>query len=446
MKIAYIVGGFPVISETFIVNQIAGMVERGCHVDIFATSAGTTTQPPEAVERYKLMEHVYRLDAPRNYLLRLIRILILLFAYGWRSPGVVMRSVNVARYGRSAATLGLLYAVLTLIRLGARHYDVIHAQFGTYGPLALRLVETGALRGNIVTSFRGYDATKYLQANPHAYAALFRRGRLFLPVSHALARRIVEAGCDPAKIHVHHSGIECARFQYLERKRHAAAATSIVMIGRLVEKKGLGYGIQAIARVIASGRTLSCTIIGAGPLRGELERLIRELGIGAQVRMVGPKSHDEVVQVLAQSHILIAPSVTAADGDEEGIPNSLKEAMAMGLPVISTVHAGIPELVEDGVSGFLVPEHDVEALVDRLTRLVDQPETWAAMSRAGRRQIEAEFDTNRLNDELLVLYKGMLEIPKLLAPDGDTIVRQSIASISDGVISRHKRSEDIRPH
>jgi colanic acid/amylovoran biosynthesis glycosyltransferase len=124
--------------------------------------------------------------------------------------------------------------------------------------------------------------------------------------------------------------------------------------------------------------------------------------------MGGSKRHEEVIQVLTQTHILIAPSVTAADGDEEGIPNTLKEAMAMGLPVISTVHAGIPELVEDGVSGFLVPERDVEALADRLERLVDHSETWAAMGRAGRRQIEAEFDIERLNDELLVLYQDML--------------------------------------
>lgn len=446
MRIAYIVGGFPVISETFVVNQIAGMAARGCHVDIFATSAGTMARLPEAVERYKLMERVHRLDAPRNYLLRLYRILLLLLVYGWRAPGAVLRSVNIVRYGRSAATLGLLYAVLTLIRLGVRHYDVIHAQFGTYGPLALRLVETGALKGEIVTSFRGYDATKYLQANPHAYAALFRKAKLFLPVSHALARRIVEADCEPDRVHVHHSGIECKRFQYLERKRASDESTSIVMIGRLVEKKGIGYGIQAIARIIASRRVLSCTIIGEGPLRGELERLIRELGIDAHVRMVGSKSHDEVIRVLAQSHILMAPSVTAADGDEEGIPNTLKEAMAMGLPVISTAHAGIPELVEDGVSGFLVPERNVEALADRLMRLVDHPETWAAMGRAGRRQIEAEFDTDRLNDELLLLYQNMLATPELRTPDGDTNASQSGGPLHADRTGRYKHSEGTRHH
>jgi len=446
MRVAYVVGGFPVISETFVVNQIAGMVARGCNVDIFATSEGTTTRLPEAVARHKLMERAHRLDAPRNFLFRLYRVATLLLLYGWRAPGAVIRSINVVRYGRTAATLGLLYSVLMLIRLGMRQYDVIHAQFGTYGPLALRLVETVALKSEIVTSFRGYDATKYLKANAHAYDALFRKGRLFLPVSQALANRIVEAGCDPAKVHVHHSGIECSRFRYLARNRLIDEATRVVMIGRLVEKKGIGYGLQAIARVIAAGRALSCTIIGAGPLREDLEHLIRELGIDAHVKMVGSKSHDEVLQEMDQSHILIAPSVMAADGDEEGIPNTLKEAMAMGLPVISTVHAGIPELVEDGVSGFLVPEHNVEALAERLRHLVDHPEIWAAMGRAGRQKIEAEFDMDKLNDELLVLYQDVLAAPELRTPDGDTSTSRSRASLQVGRTGRYKRSEGTRHH
>jgi len=216
--------------------------------------------------------------------------------------------------------------------------------------------------------------------------------------------------------------------------------TQIVIIGRLVEKKGIGYALQAISRVIAAGRALSCTIIGAGPLRGALERLIGELGIGAHVRMIGSKSHDEVMQVMAQSHILVAPSVTAADGDEEGIPNTLKEAMAMGLPVISTLHAGIPELVENGVSGFLVPERDAEALAERLQRLVDHPETWTAMARAGRCRIEAEFDIDRLNDELLILYQGVLATPERLALEGDTSSSQPRASLHTGGTGSNKNS------
>ena len=396
------------VSETFVVSQIAGAVARGCDVDIFATSAGRAIPLPDPNEKYGLADRVYRLDAPRNALLRLYRVLSLLLVCGWRAPGSVVRAVNVVRYGKIAATLGLLHAVLILVRHGARQYDVIHAEFGTYGPLALQLVETGALKGRIVTSFRGYDATKFLQARPNAYDALFGSRVLCLPVSRALAARIIQAGCDPTRVRIHHSGIQCARFPYRERTRAGSDATKIAMVGRLVEKKGIGYGIKAVAQVIASGRDLSCTIIGEGPMRTELEQLIRDLDVGAHVRMVGSKSHDEVIRVMNEADILIAPSVTAGDGDEEGIPNTLKEAMAMGMPVIGTMHAGIPELIEDGVSGLLVPERDVAALSDRLKHLVDNPESWAVMGHEGRRRIEAEFDINKLSDELLGIYSGLL--------------------------------------
>lgn len=414
MKIAYIVGGFPAISETFIVNQIAGMVARGEDVDILVTAKrkGKTPHLPEAVVRHKLMERVLRIGAPRNFLLRLLRLLPLLLAYGWREPGVVMRSVNIARYGKSAARLALLYTALTLIRHGTRQYDVIHAQFGSYGPLALQLVEIGALQGSIVTSFRGSDATKYLQAHPHVFDQLFRAGRCFLPVSQALAKRIVEAGCDPARIRVHHSGIQCDRFYYRERVRDPDEMTKVLLVGRLVEKKGMGYALQAIGQVIASGRKVSATIIGDGPLRAALQQQIHELGIHAHISMVGSRSHDEVLAMMANSHILMAPSVTAGDGDEEGIPNTLKEAMALGLPVISTVHAGIPELVDDRTSGFLVPERDSSALAERLMQLVDHPETWATMGRAGRARIDAEFCIEKLCDELQGLYRVLLESPE----------------------------------
>ena len=111
---------------------------------------------------------------------------------------------------------------------------------------------------------------------------------------------------------------------------------------------------------------------------------------------------------LEDADVLVAPSVTAADGDEEGIPNVLKEAMASGLPVVATRHAGIPELVEDGVSGLLVPERDEAALADALERLARAPAGWAAMGRAGREKIEKEYDIDRLNDRLAGLLEGLI--------------------------------------
>jgi colanic acid/amylovoran biosynthesis glycosyltransferase len=192
-----------------------------------------------------------------------------------------------------------------------------------------------------------------------------------------------------------------------------------VTIGRLTEKKGIDCGLRAIARVIASGRAVSYTIVGEGPQRGDLERLAQELGIEQSVAFAGWISHDDVVRVMEDSHILIAPSVIASDGDEEGIPNVIKEAMATGMPVISTRHGGIPELLEDNVSGLLVPERDDEALANRIGFLIDHPAAWALIGREARRRIEADFDIDKLNNELVSLYEQVTRKCERLESPGE---------------------------
>jgi colanic acid/amylovoran biosynthesis glycosyltransferase len=175
----------------------------------------------------------------------------------------------------------------------------------------------------------------------------------------------------------------------------------------LVEKKGIRYGIEAVGCLIASGRPVRYTVIGEGPMRAELQELVRALDLLEHVTFEGWKSHDEVVVWMKAADVLLVPSVIAADGDEEGIPNVAKEAMAMGLPVLATRHGGIPELIGDGVSGVLVPERDSAALAERLIELIDHPERWARMGTAARRRIEAEYDIERLNDELVALYRNV---------------------------------------
>lgn len=412
MKIAFVVGSFPHVSETFIVNQIVGMAARGHDVDIYTTVPNVTGGIPAGVRHYGLLEHTHSLFGPHNLVSRLIKTAVLLIGQGWRGPRLVWRALNIMRYGRVAASLGLLVAGLTLRRqqrTGA--YDVIHCQFGTYGEAALPLREIGAITGRLVTSFRGFDASKYLRTHPHAYDALFREGDLFLPVSRSLADRLVASGCERAKIVVLHSGIECGKFRYIERRLIEGEPARILTIGRLTEKKGIAFAIRAVARIIASGRDVSFTIVGEGPLRDDLQRLCEKLGVSKSVQLVGWRTHDEVVGLIETAHVLLAPSVTGADGDEEGIPNSVKEAMATGMPVVSTSHGGIPELVEDGVSGYLVAERDVEAMADRLQHVIDHPQTWAAIGQAARARVVAEFDTERLNDELERLYSALTAMP-----------------------------------
>jgi colanic acid/amylovoran biosynthesis glycosyltransferase len=151
------------------------------------------------------------------------------------------------------------------------------------------------------------------------------------------------------------------------------------------------------------------TIIGDGPLRGELERLVRDLRIEAQVEFGGWRDQAVVAQLMAENDVLLAPSVTSSDGDQEGIPVTLMEAMASGMLVVSTQHSGIPELVEHARSGLLVPERDVAALTKALLHLVHSPELWPAMCAAAREAVQREFEIATLNDRLVGCYRSLLE-------------------------------------
>ncbi len=288
-------------------------------------------------------------------------------------------------------------------------YDVIHCQFGVLGLEGLQIKQI--LGGNIklVTSFRGYDATKVLQREPRIYDELFEVGDLFLPVSHSLKDLVIAHGCPENKITVLPSGIDCEKFNLPVINNYEDDSLTVITVGRMVEKKGIAYAIKAFARVLEFGRRIRYVIIGEGRLWETLEQLIQKLGLQGHVQLLGRKNHQEVIQLLRKAHILIAPSITTKEGDQEGIPNVLKEAMVLGLPVVSTLHGGIPELVEDGVSGFLVKEKDVESMADKLMYLIERPEVRDNMGQVGQAYIRKIFDIQILNDQLVDLYEHVLE-------------------------------------
>ncbi len=399
MKVGMLVRRFPKLSETFILNQITGLLDAGIDVDVFAWTPGDDEAVHRDVQAYRLKARTHYIQPPRSRARRVGRVLT-----AWHRPSLLLRSLRVRPYARPSSALALAYAGATFLHEGPHH--IVHCQFGQLGLTALTLRELGVLPGRIVVAFRGADLT--VDPDVEGYRALFRIADLVLPVCEVFGNRLVDMGCDPDRIRVHRSGIDLARFEYSERPRPADGPTRLLTIARLVEKKGVEFAIRAVARLKESGRRVAYTVVGDGPQRIELEALVDDLGLGDSVRFAGALNHGDVLTFLEASHVLLAPSVTASDGDQEGIPNALKEAMAMGLPVVSTLHSGIPELVEDGVSGFLVPERDAEALADRLAVLVDHPDRWDGLGRAGRRRIEADYDVRVLNDRLVEIYRELL--------------------------------------
>ncbi|MEY2521123.1 MAG: colanic acid/amylovoran biosynthesis glycosyltransferase [Verrucomicrobiota bacterium] len=288
--------------------------------------------------------------------------------------------------------------------LRAARPALIHAHFGTDGLLVLPL--TRALGVPLITSLRGYDVTRSDRAllasgrlSWMRYALgkkrLQHRGALFLAVSDALRRRAIARGYPEARTRTHHNGVDLDRF----RPNETPAEPGLILhVGRLVEKKGTKVLIEAL-KEIADAKLV---IIGDGPLRAALERETRELE--NRVRFLGELPSDEVAQWMRRASVLAVPSVIASDGDAEGLPNVVVEAAASGLPVVGTKHSGIPEAIEDGVTGFLVPEGDAGALAARLAQLLGSQSLRREMGVAARRLAERKFDRQTLTERLESIY------------------------------------------
>jgi colanic acid/amylovoran biosynthesis glycosyltransferase len=410
MKIAFLVWRFPVLSEPFILNQITGLIDRGHEVDIYACSVDynssiTTSQVHPVVEQYRLLERTYYAPRrPKNQWLRLLKIYGLLCKNYGQGFLRLQHLFNVSEYGNQAQSLKLIYRAIPF--LGKGQYDIIHCQFGTLGLVALMLRQAGIIQGKIITTFRGIDISRYVQEQGiHVYDRLFAEGNFFLANCEFFQNKAINLGCNPQKILVHGSGIDCQKFIYKPRFFPENGQIKIATIGRLVEKKGIEYAIRAVAQVAKSYPHIEFNIMGDGPLKQHFQQLITELKLDNIVKLLGWKPQPEIIDILNTSHIFVAPSVTANDGNQDAPVNTLKEAMAMGLPVISTFHGGIPELVADGVSGFLVPERDSDAIADKLNYLISHPQVWQSMGTAGRIRVEEKYDMNKLNDELVNIYE-----------------------------------------
>lgn len=407
MNIAFVVGEFPSLSETFIINQITGLLDRGHQVTIYAHKKREETKVHPDVTKYGLVRHCRYHQMPQNKLRRVLQAIMLIL----KKPGLI-RTINLIKYGKEVLSLEPLF----LGNIAAkRQHDIILCHFGNLGNLGAIIRDAGFIRGKLVTTFHGKDMSTYIrERGPRIYRLLFEKGDLFLPISEAWKNKLMELGCDERKIVVHRMGIEPDKFSYKPRRLDEAEPVKLTSIARLVEKKGIEYGIHAIARVRSRYPDIQYRIIGDGPLRPRIEQLIDELGLQDVVSLLGQREQREVISILEDTHIFLAPSVTASDGDQEGIPVVLMEALSMGIPVISTYHSGIPELVQDGLSGYLVPERDVDALSDRILDLIAQEHAWVEMGHAGREHVISQYDSAALNNRLESLFTTLLKRSKMV--------------------------------
>ena len=293
-----------------------------------------------------------------------------------------------------------------LARRGAR---LLHAHFGGIGYRALALQD--ALGIPLVTTFYGTDIVGKPDWKdwPHNRSELFKRGDLILVEGPFMRQRLVELGCPLEKVQIQHIAIDVKQIPFRERKPRSQGKTVILFAGRFEEKKGLPYAIEAVRDVLARGLAVEFRLIGSGQLRGQVRRLIREYGLEEQVKLLGFLDYQQYLTEMGKADIFLHPSVVAADGDSEGgAPTVILEAQALGLPVVSTIHADIPYITRPGESARLVPERDSVALADALEDLITHPEIWGPMGRAGREHVEARHDIQREAVKLEERYAALM--------------------------------------
>jgi colanic acid/amylovoran biosynthesis glycosyltransferase len=417
MKIAFLVWRFPVVSEPFILNQIKGLIDRGHEIHIYPLNGKPKdlSKIHPIVEEYNLLDRTYYPPSrPENLIWRYIKGLGLLLKNLHRGSLTLLQIDKLFKYNHEVWSLKWLYRAMLF--LPRQDYDIIHCQFGTLSAMGLLFRDLGILNGKLIVTFRGIDISNYVQEKgDRVYDKLFQQGDFFLANCEFFRQKALKIGCNPEKIAVHGSGIDCNQFTYKPRQFPTDGKIRIATTGRLVEKKGIEYCIRAIAKLIPTHPNIEYNIIGDGPLKTDLEQLIEQLNLTQYINLLGWKQHQEIAEILDNCHLFLAPSVTAADGNQDAPVNTLKEAMAMGLPVISTYHGGIPELVEDGITGFLVPERDANAIAQKLTYLIEHPDCWQQIGQASRIRVEQKYDMEKLNDELIQHYQNITPLRTLCA-------------------------------
>lgn len=349
LKILYVLDSFPKITETFIIESIAGMLDRGHNVSIYAVRRSKEKIVHPLINDYDLFNRIYFEQLPADI----------------------------------------------------RTYDIVLCQFGVLGcnfPVRLLSNQT-----KMITCIRGSDITQNVEKKRRKYEQLFKRCDLFLPVCEYFKTILKNMGCPEEKICVHGSSINCSAFPYQERQLKNTNRLELISIGRLVPKKGRKTLIQAISILKRKYPHVHLTIVGNGAQKEILVEYVRRLGLQEHITFVYTATQGQVRTLLEQSDIFILTSETASDGNEEGIPNALKEAMAIGVPVIATDHAGNPELITHKKTGLLIAQKNPKEVVGAVEWLINNVDKWPQITKEAR-LVSERYDRKRLAKELETIF------------------------------------------
>ncbi len=381
-RVGYVLKRYPRYSETFIVNEILAHEAAGLEVEIFSLCAPTDTY---------FAEQVARVRAPVTYL----PVESLKAAEFWANLEEAGEECDDFGAAVAAARGEEAKTVYQAARLAAaarrKGIGHLHAHFATSATAVARLAARFA---GVPYTFTAHAKDIFHDSvRPDDLGRKLRDAAGVVTVSDFngdfLARHYGSAAARVVRVY---NGLDLVGFPY---QAPANRPPRIVAVGRLVEKKGFADLIDAIGVLAGQARAVTCQIVGGGELEADLVAQVERLGLKGRVEFLGPRPQSEVLAAVQGAAMLVAPCVVGSDGNRDGLPTVLLEAMALGTPCVSTPVTGIPELVRDGETGLLVPERNPPALANAIARLLDDSALRVGLARRGRSTIEAEYDIHR---------------------------------------------------
>jgi colanic acid/amylovoran biosynthesis glycosyltransferase len=404
MKILFIVNQFPVLSETFILNQITGLINKGYEVNILAAEKDADKRHHKDVTKYELINKTYYYNCvPKNKVVRVLCGISLLLRNIFRRNFSVIKTLNFIKYKNMAFSLRLLYLYNHYIDKG--NIEIAHCHFGPNGKIGLILKDLG-LVNKVVVTFHGYDIRLGLSKGRAIYSDLVISNIKVIAISKYNHANLLEFGFKEDNIIDMPNGINVDKYKVIRKDFiQSKKRINILTVARLVPEKGLQYALRALKITIDNLKDINVfyTIVGDGPEKDKLIALANNLNISDFVNFKGSLSQSDALLEYKNSDIFLLTSIA------EALPTVLLEASAAGLAVVSTNVGSVDEIIDDGINGFLVADLDVDALSDRLYSLAVNPELRSEMGKCGRDHVIKNYNENVLNEELVQLYKKVLK-------------------------------------
>ena len=386
MKVAYIVSLFPTISETFILEEMLALRERGVEIIVISLKSrrGTIMHP----EASTFLSSTIYVDAPA-------RAFVSLFLRAWRQPIVTLSILARVALEHLALSPILLVKSLAAVAMGAHVADLlceyrvhrVHAHWATYPALVAWVVRHFEEIPYAITA----HAHDIFMPNP-LLCRTVEQSDFTVTISNYNKRLLTEQCGDKAaaKIHVIHCGVPLEA--YAMRSTVPPGPPRIVSVGRLVDYKGFPTLLRAVASLHEQGREVTCDIVGEGPMEPIIRSMIDTLRLNGNVFLLGALTRAEVREILQGATVFVLACERGHGGLMDGIPVVLMEAMALGIPTVSTRLSGVPEIIEDGRTGLLAEPGDANSIAAALDRLISDPTLAGRFAEAGRRKVEESFD------------------------------------------------------